>query len=144
MPSAKATKKEYEKRKKELEKEVLKVIADHPRYCRHCHLFNDLSFSQRTYYDYELHKLHNIKEALQRNKKRVYNDAFRSLCNQGIISGDVRALAMVLKLTGEPDEVELLKTNPQITVNNGQANTDKIPDRIIYRIKEEKQGVDKE
>lgn len=142
MPKPKRTDKQYEKDKKKLIEEILKVIADNPRYCRMAHCWDDLSFSHQTYYDYELDKIEHIKEALHRNKKRVYNQAFRSLCNQGIISGDVRALAMVLKLTGESEEVELLKTNPQVTINQG-SNIEKPPDRIIYKIEKEEAGVDK-
>lgn len=142
MPKAKKKnekKTKTTKNQKEIDKLVQSAI-DAIRVNKLIHIYEVVSFlpiCKRTFYNYGLHEMHDIKKELENNK--VSEKARMRL---GWSLSDKPALQIsAFKLMATKEELERLKTGNVINIGE-KKDIKEIPERVIYKLEEEK-GADK-
>lgn len=127
----KKTDKKKETAKKKYIKNALEMIKKHGL-TKSSHVWAFIEISQTTYYDtYGLHRERIIVDAIEKNKVSMKS----GLRLKWLKSDDARRETTLYKLLADGDELERLKSNPEIHINTEKKE---VPKRIIYKIKKKR------
>lgn len=113
-----------ESKAEKYKKELLEAIKKH-KLMRFDHAFGGfVSFSRRTAYDYGLHELHDIKEALFQNRSNGVN----YLIQKWIRSDNATLQVAAMRMICESEDHQRLNQQYTDLTSNGQTILVKLPD----------------
>jgi hypothetical protein len=121
------------KKQEKYHDELLKVIKEKKiAFFDHC--FGFTSFSRRTAYDYKLHELHSIKDAINKNRVTAKN----YMLNKWIASDNATLQISAMRLLSDPEEHKKLNQNYTDHTTNGESITQNEVKPIVINFVEPK------